>query len=83
MAISQPAIEDRNGIVIGYDITLTHVSSGAQMSYTTNELDQPFIATNLLPSTTYSYTVAARTIIGAGPSTASSLVTTTLIGQAQ
>ena len=80
MVISQPALEDRNGIIIGYDIDFIQFSSGALKSYSTTETEQPFTATDLLPSTTYSYTVAARTVNGTGPASPSATVTTDVGG---
>ena len=76
MEISQPALEDRNGVILGYEI----IFHGLLDSYSTTEVDQPFIVPDLLPSTTYFYTVAARTVNGTGPASPSTSVTTTAPG---
>lgn len=71
---NDPAIEDQNGIVTGYVIDVTLVSTGLsfqRMSTTTN-----FLLENLLPFSTYTYRVAAMTNVGVGPySTADSFLT--------
>lgn len=81
MEISQPILQDRNGIIIGYTIQFTQVSNGTMKSFTTSEVEQPFIAEDLLPCTSYSYTVAARTASGTGPYSSSSSVTTNDTGK--
>ena len=69
-----PDIEDQNGIITGYAISVTLVSTGQsfQMTSTVNRL----FLSNLLPFTTYICRVAAMTNVGVGPfSTATSFLT--------
>ena len=80
MIISPPALQDRNGEITSYLVRLTRVSNGAVRTFTTSQVGQPFTATGLLPYTTYSLTVAARTVNGTGPSTSSFSVTTAETG---
>ena len=65
--------ESRNGIIIGYSVFVTP-DGGVTMETTTNMTT--FLAANLRPFTTYTFTVAARTSIGRGPLTPASLETT-------
>lgn len=60
-----PDLEDHNGIIVGYSIEVTLVSTGqsSQVTRTTNTL----YLDNLLPFTTYTCRVAAMTSAGFGP----------------
>ena len=84
LEITQPAVEERNGEILGYEIIFTQLSTGVSQSFTAPRIDGQenvlFAATDLLPETTYSYTVAASTSIGTGPARESPTVTTTAIG---
>ena len=81
LQISQPTLQDRNGLITGYSVHFTQVSSGLILSFTASQVGQPFTATTLLPYTTYSYTVAARTVNGTGPASASVTITTAQAGK--
>ncbi len=60
-----PNEADRNGIIISYEVDITSVQ--ASINYKINSSTTSLILRDLLPFTTYSYRVAARTSAGLGP----------------
>ena len=69
-----PAPENQNGVITGYVINLTIVSSGDVFQYSSSR-DNITIG-SLHPFTTYDFTVAAQTSVGTGPYTTNSTVMT-------
>lgn len=69
-----PLPEDRNGIIIGYTVTLSSVSSAETRRLTTT--DTNLTVTSLSPYTTYECIVAAFTSVGEGPPSSIILVQT-------
>ena len=61
-----PPVHERNGIITTY--TITQVVSGNSSTFTTTDL--MLVVDNLRPFTSYTFDVAASTVIGRGPSTA-------------
>ena len=74
---SPPPLEYHNGEIIGYNITVTVVYSGE--IFTVFSMANTTVISSLAPFTTYSYSVAAVTIVGIGPY---STVGTILTGEA-
>jgi len=79
IAISEPALEDKNGDILSYTILLTDVLSGSDVVQTIN-VGQQFELSSLTPFTTYSYVVAASTVNGTGPYSQSTTFTTNETG---
>ena len=69
-----PLPEDRNGVIIGYTVSLSSVSSAETRRLTTT--DTNLTVTSLSPYTTYECIVAAFTNIGEGPPSSIILVQT-------
>lgn len=67
----------RNGVLIGYDITYSTLG-GPESSVASTLLQHDI--TGLLPQTTYSIRVAAKTSAGVGPASNTTLVTTAATG---
>lgn len=61
-----PLVEERNGVIIGYDINVTNLDSGSIVQYNTG-LVSDFAIENLNPFTVYVSNIAARTTVGVGP----------------
>ena len=80
MEISQPTLENRNGIITGYTIAVTQAADGAITTHVTSEVNQSFTVTSLHPYTIYFYTVAAHTVNGTGPPSVRSSITTAEAG---
>ncbi len=62
---SAPRKAFRNGIITGYSVEIKPV--GANITYARNSTTTSLIVSELLPFTSYSCRVAARTIVGIGP----------------
>ena len=74
LAWQLPLPENRNGIIIGYVVSLSSVSSAETRRLTTT--DTNLTVTSLTPYTTYECIVAAYTSIGDGPPSSIVLVQT-------
>ena len=62
---SLPLLEERNGIITSYTVTVSRQGSGSQILLTSATTS---ISVNMLnPFTTYTVTVTASTSIGVGP----------------
>ena len=72
-----PNIVDQNGVIIGYAVEVIHTRTGQRIQMMTTSTNQS--VDGLLPFTTYSTQVAARTFVGIGPY---SIVTTFLTEEA-
>ena len=69
-----PALEDRNGIIVGYRINLTVVTTGFNFELISTE--ENISITSLRPYTSYAIRIAAMTVVGTGPySSALSIMT--------
>jgi len=62
---SPPAEEDRNGVIRGYRVNITEVTTGQAQMFETEELQ--LTVQSLHPHSSYYCGVAARTAIGLGP----------------
>lgn len=62
---NSPLAEQQNGVIVGYHITQTEVSTGDIAQFTTN-ITNLYIE-NLSPFTTYTWVIAASTVVGQGP----------------
>lgn len=60
-----PLLEEQNGIVIGYKVTIAPIIGGERFNYETT--DQFLSVVGLAPYTTYEIVIAAMTSIGTGP----------------
>lgn len=60
-----PRIEERNGKIVGYVIGVTRIGTGSVFQLTSDEATLNI--TSLVPFTTYTIVIAARTAIGTGP----------------
>ena len=60
-----PNEADRNGIIIGYLVSVTDVSTGS--TFTRNATNTSLVLSNLKPFTQYDCLIAARTEVGLGP----------------
>ena len=60
-----PNYEDRNGVITGYVINVTHTRRNETLQYTSNTT--ALTLSTLSPYTTYYCIVAARTSVGTGP----------------
>lgn len=65
LAWQPPLPEDRNGIITGYTVRLSSVSSVERRTITTTLVN--LTVTSLTPYTTYECIIAAHTSVGAGP----------------
>ena len=61
----QPAPETRNGLILGYSVRISSVSSAETREITT--VNTNLTVTSLAPYTLYECVVAAYTSVGAGP----------------
>ncbi len=66
-----PPVEEQNGVITGYTVTLTNLDLGITNTHSASSAQ--FGLTNLEPNTLYTVTVRALTSEGGGPS---SLITT-------
>ena len=62
---NQPRADEQNGIITGYTITQTELVTGEVNQFSTNATN--LMLTNLSPYTTYTWVIAASTVIGQGP----------------
>lgn len=60
-----PAVEDRNGIISSYTISLTEAETEETTYFNSNQ--NSIHITGLMPFSTYFISVAASTSIGVGP----------------
>ena len=67
-------LSSQNGIITGYIVNLVEISSGNAWNYTSNTTSLSLLAV-LSPHTAYKFTIAAQTVIGNGPFSASSIFT--------
>ena len=67
-------LSSQNGIITGYIVNLVEISSGNAWNYTSNTTSLSLLAV-LSPHTTYKFAIAAQTVIGNGPFSASSIFT--------
>ena len=74
-----PLPENQNGIIISYNISLTTVDTNMTEYYSTSDVN--ISITDLLPFTTYTFVVAARTVVGIGPFSSPFIITTNQDGK--
>ena len=60
-----PLLADRNGVIVGYRVSLSSVSSAETRTIST--MDTNITVSSLSPYTTYECIVAAYTVVGDGP----------------
>ena len=63
---SPPLLEEQNGVIINYVITVTDTETGDEFQLSTSS-NMLTIANNLMPYTTYTCVIAAETSVGLGP----------------
>lgn len=66
--------EDLNGVITGYTVKVENADSGETSLFTTTEA--MYIVSALIPYQTYNISVAASTMVGRGPFSASTPVIT-------
>lgn len=69
-----PLPEDLNGVITGYTVKVENADSGETSLFTTTEA--MYIVSALIPYQTYNISVAASTMVGRGPFSASTPVIT-------
>ena len=69
-----PLFEERNGVIVSYDLIVTLLGTSNDQQYTTSSTS--YTVTGLIPYSYYTYAVAASTVIGTGPYTAIATVMT-------
>lgn len=60
-----PLLQNRNGIITGYTINVTNLDTGEISQIVTS--NRNLTLDSLTPFTTYTFIIAARTSVGAGP----------------
>lgn len=60
-----PELDDRNGVILGYILSITDVSQNTSNVVTTSNIAQRI--DDLRPFTTYLCSVTAFTVVGSGP----------------
>lgn len=76
-----PPPESRNGLILGFSITLTNDDDESVITYMAQSNEYEVTIENLVPYTTYVCTILAFTAIGNGPSSQSVMVTTSESGK--
>ena len=76
-----PPPESRNGLILGFSITLTNDYDESVITYMAQSNEYEVTIENLVPYTTYVCTILAFTAIGNGPSSQSVMVTTSESGK--
>lgn len=62
---NSPLTDQQNGVIVGYHVIQTEVSTGDIDQFTTNTTN--LYIENLSPFTTYTWAIAASTTVGQGP----------------
>ncbi len=60
-----PIPEDQNGIITGYHISVTALNTGVSFSVFADATN--YSLDTLSPHTTYTFSITAMTVVGAGP----------------
>ena len=64
---SAPPVEEQNGQIISYTISIVETVSGMTIQRTVPASENSISITSLLPFTTYDCSIAASTSVGIGP----------------